>query len=137
MSWVDVALNRISMTAMSSLLAIPLIYSLGPAFESTMFPVVTDVQITVMRSASAELEIEVEFDKLRPCKFEQLIWHDPLGQRIDVDFEPDADEYPRDRPTWKQRAGPWIFHRGTLEGSMAIVRHSCHPLWYTESRFYP
>ncbi|WP_424984330.1 hypothetical protein [Microbulbifer sp. S227A] len=114
----------------------PAVFGVGPWLESRLFPVVRDTRISQPHESSDGISFFVAFRKVRQCEFMALVWYEN-ATRLVVDFEPDADQSPRTRPTGEQYTGPWLV-RGlqSLERSQAYVYHRCHPLWITISTFH-
>ena len=143
--------------------AIPLIWDVGRRYEGHLFPVIVpyiddagnELPIIVRQVPSgpdeeAYVDVWVRFDKVRACDFlfdiestgsqrrqSSLSWYSSVGERLPMDFEPQLDTHAT-RPVGEATAGPWrIYGIRTTTDTGAIVKHSCHPLWYTTTRFYP
>ncbi|HEY9155593.1 MAG TPA: hypothetical protein VIM69_10700 [Opitutaceae bacterium] len=121
-------------------------YSLGPALETTYWPVVSKLQIEKTEwQPDGWVKLRVRFKKLRDCEYVNLAWY--KGNRPD-DFERVAVIVQRDpkdtgspnRPLGTQRAGPWLVAVTEEElkyQSFAQLWHRCHPFWTTVTEFYP
>lgn len=121
-------------------------YSVGPALETTYWPVVSKMQIVHMEPAEEGwVKMRVSFTKLRDCEYVGLAWF--KGTRPD-DFERVAVMLQRDpsdtgsptRPLGTQRAGPWrvaVTPEEFKYKSFAQLWHRCHPFWTTVTEFYP
>lgn len=99
------------------------------------------------------VDILVQFNKIRSCDFlidervingeverinRSLTWYSATGERLRIDLDPESADLPPSRPTGPQVGGPWrIYGVRTMQGSVAVVAHRCHPLWLTYSQFYP
>jgi hypothetical protein len=125
------------MTVFIALLLIPFLFAVGPTAESHFFPVVKDVNVVVEKATRFTRTVAVEFDKVRSCEFLEVVWGDQSGNLLPVVFPPESAHLPSNRPAWRQTAGSWVLKVSDIEGTRAIVRHYCHPLWTTESHFYP
>ena len=119
-----------------SLAMTPAVFALGPMLESRFFPVVRDARVVNVHETPGGVQLFASFRKVRQCEFIALVWYDgPV--RFSVEFEPDAQDAPRTRPTGDQFAGPWLVRGlGAITGSHAFTYHRCHPLWVTISTFY-
>lgn len=111
----------------------------GGAVEGFVFPVVVDVEISETEQLEGGMtRIWGSFYKARECDFEDLAFF--LGTpgtdaRVSLEFE----EGSRLRENGQFDYGPWLVQMtpGQLRaGSYSVVRHRCHPLWLTETRFH-
>ena len=108
--------------------------------EGALFPVVVDTKITSAdRISSLNTRVTGSATKLRECSFVRIEWFlgtPKLSAYIPVVFE----ERSKVRTAEAFQFGPWILRMSPEEVrdfSYAIVYHKCHPLWLTETRFYP
>lgn len=132
--------------AVIMLCTIGLFYSVGPALETTYWPVVSKLQIKNIEVDEKKwVRIQATFTKLRDCEYVGLTWF--KGQRPN-DFERVPVVLQRDpldvgsptRPLGTQRAGPWLIAVTPEEfkyQSFAQLWHRCHPFWTTVTEFYP
>lgn len=122
---------------------VPIVFPLMSEYEGRIFPVVKNIKVEVIDKKENGIFINVSFDKVRACEFIGISWYDQFGNTIPIIFEASArgenGEIPRTRPALPgQKAGPWeLIGLQSLQGSMAIVSHRCHPLWITYTHFYP
>ncbi|WP_127523561.1 hypothetical protein [Mesorhizobium sp. Z1-4] len=133
----DRLLSRGAIAAWMMLIAIPLLWPLGPRIEGFLLPVTGKVQVSKVEQRSEGLAFFVKFTKRRQCEFEAIIWYEgPV--RLTLTFEPEAEQQHRTRPVGDQYIGPWLLNGvSDLDGVVAYVLHRCHPLWMTLTRFYP
>jgi hypothetical protein len=108
--------------------------------EGALFPVVVDTKIeSANRISSLNTRVYGSAKKLRECSFVRIDWFlgtPDLGTYVPVTFE----EQSKVRPAEGFQFGPWVLRMSPEEVkdfSYAIVYHRCHPLWLTETRFYP
>lgn len=108
--------------------------------EGRFYPVTEDTVIDRIELASdVRSRIWGTSRRVRDCAFEGLQWYlgDPRSNaRVAVTFEEGA----KVRPTGEMTFGPWVLHmtpQQVQRNSYAVVLHRCHPLWITETRFYP
>jgi len=122
------------------------IFSLGPYLETRFWPTVSKLHIlSIEATGPAETTIRAEFTKLRNCEYVGISWYrgTPQGgfERVPVILLRQAgDTSSPNRPTGKQRAGPWIIGVPISEvpsNSFAQLVHRCHPFWPTTTDFYP
>lgn len=122
---------------------VPLAWPILSRYEGELFPVVRNVEVEYLGDADVGIYVNARFDKVRACEFIGISWYDSFGDRSPILFEANAagqqGEIPRTRPAMDgQTAGPWkLIGIDTLDGSIAITSHRCHPLWITYTRFYP
>lgn len=130
-------LNRAWFAALLLLAFTPALFAAGPLPESRFFPVVKQTRIVDEQPGIDAVSFYVDFIKQRSCEFVDITWYRG-NVRVGVAFEPGAELMPKTRPAGSQFAGPWaVIGVDRLEGTTAIVRHRCHPLWITQSKFYP
>lgn len=119
------------------LASIPAMYSVGRIIESRFWPVVVNVSVEGETTVAEGVTFYVAFDKVRRCEFVGINWYDG-ARRVGIEFEPNSHLYPKSRPRGGQYAGPWLVRdTRSLHGTRAVAVHSCHPLWLTETQFYP
>lgn len=130
--------------ALASMVAIPVIFSAGRAYEGDLLPVVGRLQIDRIERSPGGSLIWVRFNKLRDCEFVGLAWYhgerDGVFDRARIEFRQSGDDSAATRVTGEQRAGPWFVSIPPDEietNSFAYLRHRCHPLWETQTPFYP
>lgn len=117
-----------------------LVREVGGEIEGRWFPVTQNTVISqidpVMGTRS---RIWGSFEIIRDCEFRGLEFYLTNGSKsvlVDLDFE----EPSRVRGPGHVGFGPWLVHltQDQLENrSYAVAYHRCHPLWLTETRFYP
>jgi hypothetical protein len=119
--------------------SIPFAFPVLARYEGEWFPVVENVSVEREEYNELGAFINVRFDKVRSCEFIGISWYDDFGQRLIINFNPAEADLPTSRPVMdEQTAGPWqLVGLTTLEGSIAIVSHRCHPFWTTFTNFYP
>jgi hypothetical protein len=122
---------------------IPIAFPIFSKYEGQWLPVVTNVETVALDYVAEGILVDVEFDKVRQCEFIGISWYDSFRERVPIVFNPEPErpettDLPRSRPVMEdQRAGPWLLLGiDTLDGSIAIVSHRCHPYWITYSMFY-
>ena len=121
-----------------TMISIPFIWSIGSKYEGDLFPVVSKAEIVDQETDEYGVYINVRFRKERQCEFIGISWYDKFNIRYGVEFEPDSNLSPISRPIGDQVSGPWLLKgMQSLEGGRAIVSHHCHPLWITNTVFYP
>jgi len=118
---------------------IPIMWPIFSQYEGEYFPVIKNVQISDTKEIETGLVISLSFDKVRSCEFVGLSWFNQIGNRIIIQFESTSASLPYSRPVYNnQKAGPWeLTGLKSLENTIAIVSHRCHPLWITHTKFYP
>jgi hypothetical protein len=116
--------------------------------EGEVRPVVADVELSEARHVPDEgWLVWFTFEKARGCQFEGLAFYggqrDERFARLSVDLDPDESDVSsgidQSRPAGKQKAGPWLVRSPKEQGPetwFADVRHRCHPLWLTRTRFW-
>lgn len=128
------------------LCTIGLFYSIGPALETTYWPVVSKVKVEQLKPGTQGWTIiRANFTKLRDCEYVGLAWFKgtrPDGfERVAVIVQRDPqDTGSPNRPVGTQRAGPWLIAVTPEEfkyQSFAQLWHRCHPFWTTVTEFYP
>jgi hypothetical protein len=122
------------------------IYTVGPAIETRLFPVVSKLRIlSIAPEGADQSRILAEFTKLRSCEYIGLAWFHRIApggfERVPVILlrRPGDDSSPN-RPEGLQRAGPWIVGIPPQEiasSSFAQLSHRCHPFWVTTTEFWP
>lgn len=112
----------------------------GGIVEGYLFPVVSVAEIQSSKDDNNDgwAEVSGEFDKLRDCRFEAIEWYwlsEKSASRVAINFN---------NVTTRGKAHQ-IFEGWTVQmpfdqvydRSMVKVYHQCHPLWKTQTRFYP
>lgn len=106
--------------------AVPLVAATLRWAEPLVFPVIQDVQFTQLDDGSWN----VSFNKIRLCDLEALYWFNGatwIRQAFNNQFT---------RPTGPALIEGWPVAPGTDPATdLAIVRHSCHPLYTVETVF--
>jgi hypothetical protein len=143
--WAQVAKG--ASMALTFVIVLLLVYSVGPLIETRLFPVVGKLQILTMTDdPQGNTVVDVAFDKRRDCEYVGLAWfrgrHDSeLGfMRVAVVTRAASDTSNPNRPTGRQQAGPWTIAVPPAEiasNSFAVLYHRCHPFWITRTEFYP
>lgn len=112
--------------------------------EGQLLPVVDSTKLEGLRSDQNGVYFRTEFNKRRNCKYLGLVWYRVLAggvnERVVVKFPRVAgDNSDSTRSTGRQRTGEWFLGMSEeeLANSWAEVRHQCHFLWPTTTRFYP
>lgn len=122
------------------MIAWPTIDTVAPAVEGRLFPVNARATLTdITPTGQVVTSVQGQTVKLRNCDFVSINWF--LGRpgqpsaRVSVDFLDGT----KVRAKGPYEFGPWkiaIPAELVAQGSYAMVVHSCHPLWNTESLFY-
>jgi len=122
------------------------IFTILPALETRAMPVVKQFRIDKAEWLDRyRLQIFVQFDKKRPCKFVEQNWyavHSVSGheilERVRMTYADRINDEPTwSRPTGENRAGPWIVHIPPTASTMryrTLIRHDCGLLWETETK---
>lgn len=112
----------------------------GGRLEGMAFPVVSDTHVYRIDAVEpASSRIWGKSLIRRDCEFHHLEWnygYPGSSVGIDVQFE----EGTKIREPGMFNFGPWLLQLDPAEvehRSFAQVFHRCHPLWLTETRFYP
>lgn len=126
------------------------IFTLGPAVETRLFPVVSKLNLLSVEREGDNTLVKADFTKLRPCEYIGITWFRhtlapdgaDLEQRIPVILRRDPDDTSSpNRPLGRTIAGPWELVGVTPEQvkgeSVALLYHRCHPFWTTTTEFYP
>lgn len=127
--------------ALLGMLVWPLLSSIGPRLEGWAIPVVADTHIERYEpSGEVWSLIYGSTRKIRDCKFIRLDWSygDESGASVIVPVT--FLEGPRVRSGGWFDFGPWRveLEPDKIDGSsFAYAVHRCHPLWLTESKFWP
>lgn len=119
---------------------VPIFWPILARYEGIFFPVVSNVNVSLLQEQPNGLDVNVSFDKIRQCEFIGVSWYDTFGDRLQILFEINGEEnLPYTRPVMgDQDAGPWrLLGIDNLDGSVAVTSHHCHPFWTTFTRFYP
>ena len=126
--------------AVAGFAAFALMQTYAGRVEGHYFPVVENMEIERQESVEyGKTRIWGSFTKIRECPFENLDFR--LGDlfnysNVETIFEGGS----KVRGSGVEQFGPWVvqLNKAQLEsGSLSIVYHKCHPLWLTETAFYP
>jgi hypothetical protein len=115
------------------------LWEFGPRAELWLLgPVVVNTEVASEEVTEEEVVVSLRFDKVRPCEEVDLVWE---GRRGVLNWRP-AD--PAEPAARRRLTGTGLTTRPlhvpsvtSLDGTRAVIFHRCHPLWLTESRFYP
>lgn len=122
------------------------VYSIGPSFEQKYFPVVSKLtMINVSSDEEGHAVLMAEFNKMRNCEYLGIAWYRGTQsqgfERVPVMLLRSAgDRSSPNRPTGRQRSGPWVIHMPVNEidgNSFAQLFHRCHPFWTSTTDFWP
>lgn len=123
----------------------PVIF-LGKDIEEYFFPVVKNTKLVRVESDGPDsVLVWLSFDKVRNCELIDLAWYRVDGLtggllRIDFEIIEDFGGPPVTRPEGTQVSGPWRLETSPqrfTEGIVSHTNHRCHPLWTTQTVFYP
>lgn len=119
--------------------SVPFLFPVLALYEGRIMPVVRNVEIVSEYPDEIGMFLQVRFDKVRSCDFIGISWYDEFNQRVVINFAPEEANMPESRPVMDgQVTGPWhLIGLTSIEGSVAVVSHRCHPFWTTFTRFYP
>lgn len=117
----------------------------GPGLEGKYLPVASVTNIVeVKETGNEEVEIFLQFKKVRNCEYKQLSWYivDPVSGDLNLvpwlSVELGGNRGVS-RPTGPTTTGPWRIGMSKLDfeqHSLAVAKHQCHFLWPTISNFY-
>jgi hypothetical protein len=119
---------------------------LGKDIEERFFPVVENTRLLRVESDGPKaVLVWISFDKTRNCQLIDIAWYKVDGftgglQRVDFKIIEDFGGPPVTRPEGVQVSGPWrieVSPQTFTEGIVSHVNHRCHPLWTTQTVFYP
>jgi hypothetical protein len=122
------------------------VFAVGPAFETTYFPVVSKLHIDDIRpTADGRTSVIASFRKLRNCEYLGISWYagtpSTTFERVAIVLLRDEkDTSGPTRPIGFQRAGPWVINLppdAVVKRSFARLYHHCHPFWVTTTDFFP
>lgn len=132
--------------ALLGLLLLVVAASLGSEYEGRVLPVTSYATVEWERPAPATdrdqgiaaVDFALRFDKLRACRFLGIVWHvNGLRLRLDRAAYGESRRI-TSRPLGPQRTHRWrLWGVTTLQGTSATVYHRCHPLWVTQTPFFP
>lgn len=135
---------RLLNTAIFSTVAVMLlliIYTYGPIIEGIYFPVTENTQIQKrIPLDEGKTELWGVSKKIRPeCSYAKLEWWygNPNGNKVLIPSL--IEEKAKIRGGGWFEWGPWVVKLDPLlvkNESFAVVYHSCHPFWLTETLFY-
>ncbi len=136
------ALNNVVFAGLITAALVPFAVPIASQIEGRVFPVVTDAMVFNLRYDGEYTTVDATFNKRRDCDFDGLVWYINTGafyKRIRINFPNDGDDSDQTRATGQQIATDWKLKMKPedLEGSFAELRHICHPLWRTRTRFFP
>jgi len=98
--------------------------------DTRMFPVVTDFVITSMREDSTGVLIEGRLNKVRDCRFLEVVAYGDQSRPVQVQFMDRQDgSIPTTRAVRVQMWGPWHIATGGASLVTLMARHECHALW--------
>ncbi len=108
---------------------------LGPYLETSVYPVVIQVDAVTIEHNSQEASIAVLGRKIRDCRYIEtrvLVLRNGFWQKADVTFSTATGV--ATRPTGQQHFGIW---KMTPSGEMVklTVIHQCHPFWELATDF--
>ena len=130
--------NMLSFVSALSILF--LVDAYAPHIEGYYFPVVGNTRIeNVVQIDDFVVAFNGEADKLRDCKFEKIEWYYTSGYNSVLVPIQTSDQTLTISPGIFL-FGPWkikLTEEQLRKNSYAIVYHSCHPGWLTETKFYP
>ncbi len=112
----------------------------GGIIEGKAWPVVSVVKIDVVEDVDNNgwAEVAGSFEKLRNCTLHSLEWY-WVGEQNDVRVHVKRTAEPI-RVAGDQTFNQLMVHMPYWEiekRSYAIAYHKCHPLWITQTKFYP
>ena len=122
--------------AMLAAICAVFIVSVGGQIEGHFAPVSGQTQFDRIEPVGeTSVRIAGQSMKLRECKFVRIEIRTGRGTVAPIQFE----EGTVDRGAGRFGFGPWLVQLTPqqLQGARAIVYHRCHPLWLTETRWYP
>lgn len=120
----------------------PTIATVGPRLEGTFYPVVVRTQITRVEETADGLASDLwgRARKLRDCTFMGLEWYYTTSDGRSTLVPMDVRESSKVREPGWMSFGPWrvtLSREQVRENSYALVKHRCHPIWLTETHFWP
>lgn len=159
----SILLGKVAFAVLAVIALVPVVWTVGPAIETLYFPVVVnnvdengdELPIVLREQAAPDhsvvpyVDVSVTFKKVRNCEFivnenasdgleSSLSWYTKKGVRLPIDFGDKAAKLPASRVVGPQAPDVWrIYGVTTVEGTFAIVEHRCHPLWRTQTKFFP
>lgn len=110
--------------------------AVGGQVEGYFFPVAGETSFDEVKPKGlTHVRITGHSVKLRDCAFSGIEFRTEIGTVAAITFE----EGTRDRGEGVFDFGPWIVQLTPeqLDMSNVVVFHRCHPLWATETRWYP
>lgn len=112
------------------LLAALLVFVIAKEVDTRFFPVVADFEITSMRQDGAGVLIEGRLNKLRDCRFVEVVAYGDESSPAQVQFmDRPVGSLPTTRAVRVQLWGPWHIATGGAKSVTLIARHECHVLW--------
>lgn len=104
----------------------------GPALESSLLPVMKDMEFVQVNRVADEVEFSVSGRKVRQCRFKTisaLSWNGTTWERSNVYFHtPNGKPNRSGRPMGQQSFGHW-FTKPTGERIKFQAVYECHDLW--------
>lgn len=135
-------------TTITAVMALFVVFSVGPVVETRFFPVVSHARILDEQPTLGGdgTQLQVQFTRLRNCEYLGLAWYQRTSDGGDVRVpvqlgQPLSASSPGRLPIPATiTSGPWVVPipmASLHDGSYAVVFHRCHPLWLTTTEFYP
>lgn len=133
---------QVGLWALTVMVGILAIWTLGPILETKYFPVYSKFKVLSVKEVDEGLEFMVRFTKFRNCDPQGYAWY--VG-----DFSTGVHQIPArglapvgtiHRPLGTQNAGPFLLRNIQLidiPNLYAEIYHHCHPLWITRTVIYP
>jgi len=98
--------------------------------DTRYFPAVTDFIITSMRQDQTGVLIEGQLNKVRDCRFLEVVAYGDQSRPVQVQFLDRQDgSIPTTRAVRVQMWGPWHVTTGSASLITLMARHECHALW--------
>lgn len=125
--------------ALMGMIVWPVIMTIGPRIEGSIFPVVTRTHISRIVEADGGVTIWGQSDKARDCVYMGVEWYytsEKNSVLVPIEFKEGVKVR---SPGWLN-FGPWglpLTREQLLTSSFAVVKHRCHVLWLTETPFWP
>lgn len=114
------------LTLLCAAATLPVLYELGRKAEPLVLPVLSNVNLVFDEDL-----VYADFEKLRSCEFEGIYWFTGATW-LKVEFEEVWS-----RPEGSAADVAWTtYPLRNPEDFPAVVRHRCHPLWFTETELW-
>lgn len=110
--------------------------TIGGQVEGYIAPVAGNTSIEAIEEVGAtHTRIRGRSKKRRECEYVRLEFRTAYGTVAPVIFE----EGTNDRGEGRFTFGPWLVQMSSeqIETARVVTYHRCHPLWLTETRWYP